>query len=403
MALEAAAEDSFAALLRRYRRAAGLTQAQVAERANLSERAVSDLERDDGRVPRRDTLHLLARALDLSGPERAALEQAIRRARSHALRATTAAPASPEGPGSEVRLPAKPTAFIGREAEIAAVSARLLDPATRLLTLLGPGGVGKTRLALQVAEAAGPQFPDGVTFIGLAALSDPALVFPATAQALGVREVAGQTIAKTLATALGHKRLLLVLDNFEQVSAAAGTVQELLAAVPGLTVLTTSRAALRIRGEQLHQVVPLSVPRPPLPPLAALSQYEAVRLFIARAQDVRPDFTVTNETAPAVATFPLALTPASAATNPARGDGCRGDPGAETPAGQCSPDRRVHRRPAREGGLRAPAGAGARAHPAPGAGKPPPAGPGSGRARAAPAYGPLRPLRAARAGWSRPS
>ncbi len=299
--LDRAAEESFAALLRRYRRAAGLTQAQVAERADLSERAVSDLERDDGRVPRRDTLDLLARALALRTPERAALDQAIRRTRSQSLRTTPAERVPPDGSSPGRRLPVQPTAFIGREAEIAAVSARLLDPATRLLTLLGPGGVGKTRLALQVAEAAGQRFPDGVTFVGLAALVDPALVLPTTAQALGVREVAGQTLGDTLATALGYKRLLLVLDNFEQVGAAAEAVQELLAAVPGLSVLATSRAALHIRGERVHEVVPLSVPRPPLPPPAALSRYEAVRLFIARAGDVQPDFTLTDETAPAVA------------------------------------------------------------------------------------------------------
>ena len=299
---ENAADPSFAALLRRYRRAAGLTQEQLAERAGLSARAVSDLERDEGRAPRRDSVDLLLAALDLTVDERAALERAVAQARgtAHAAQDTSAAGSAAERKTRDT-LPAQPTPFIGREREIAAVRERLLDPETRLLTLTGPGGMGKTRLALQVAAAVRDQFPDGVIFVALAVITDPDLVLPTVAQVLNVKETPGQTLGETLATSLHGKRLLLVLDNFEQILPAAPAVMDLLAVASEVKALITSRAALHLRGERLHQVSPLTVPMPPLPSLEALSQYEAVRLFIARARDARPDFAVTNETAPAVA------------------------------------------------------------------------------------------------------
>jgi predicted ATPase/Tfp pilus assembly protein PilF/DNA-binding XRE family transcriptional regulator len=296
---EPAAEPSFAALLRRYRRAAGLTQEQLAERAGLSGRAVSDLERDDERVPRRDTRDLLVTALQLSPAEQAVLERAATRARAQSPEPALATP-SPLGPYLTPLL-AQPTAFIGREREILAVRDRLADPDTHLLTLLGPGGMGKTRLAMEVAAAVRDRFVDGIAFVPLAPLVDPALVLPTAAQALGVSEVPGQTLLQTLAAFLHGKRLLLVFDNFEQVSEAAAELADLLGQALSVAALVTSRSALRTRGERVHQVGPLGVPRPPLPALAALSQYEAVRLFIARAQDAQPDFAVTNETAPAVA------------------------------------------------------------------------------------------------------
>jgi len=294
---------SFAQLLRRYRRAAGLTQEQLAERAGLSARAVSDLERGENRAPRRDTLDLLADALELPPADRVALEEMIVRTRVGTPPQTAADPAPTPAPDFDdalSNLPAQPTPFIGREHEIAVVRARLLDPETRLLTLTGPGGVGKTRLALQAAAAARAGFSDGIVFVALAALSDPDLVLPTIAQAAGVAEEAGHPLGDTLAAALRGKRLLLVLDNFEQVLAAAVAVQALLAA-PGVTMLATSREPLHVRGERVHPVGPLAVPRPPLPPLATLSQYEAVKLFIARAMDADPAFAITNETAPAVA------------------------------------------------------------------------------------------------------
>ncbi len=293
---------SFAQLLRRFRRAAGLTQEELAERANLSARAVSDLERDDERVPRRDTLELLADALQLSPEDRTILDQAVRRAHVEPrleLRPQPAPRRRDDRPSDN--LPTQPTSFIGREREVDAVRELVLDADTRLLTLTGPGGMGKTRLALQVAGAVRAVFADGVVFVPLAPLSDPNLILPTIARALNVGEVAGKALADTLAASLRAKQLLLVLDNFEQILPAAAAIISLLASAPNVKALVTSRAMLRMRGERVYLVPSLAVPTLPLPSLEALSQYEAVRLFIARAQDAQPDFAVTNETAPAVA------------------------------------------------------------------------------------------------------
>lgn len=300
---DSAPSPSFAQLLRRYRHVAALTQEQLAERAGLSARAVSDLERGENRMPRRDTLELLADALELSVDERAILDGTIRRTRDDAHPAERAVADTTPRPSDAAidTLPAQPTAFIGREHEIEVVRGRLLDVETRVLTLLGPGGVGKTRLAVQVAGEVAGDFTNGVTFVSLAPVSDPELVLSTIAHAVGVAEVVGQPLGETLSAAFRDKHMLLVLDNFEQILPAAIAVAALLAAAPGVTALVTTRAPLHVRGERIHAVPGLAVPTPPLPPLAALSQYEAVRLFIARAQDVQPNFAVTNETAPAVA------------------------------------------------------------------------------------------------------
>jgi len=313
---------SFAQMLRRYRRAAGLTQEELAERAGISARAVSDLERGENRTPRRDTLDFLADALHLSAEERVALNGTIQRTRAQVSPlAPVLVPAVEDAPTRPDTLPAQPTPFIGREREIEMVRARLLDPETRLLTLTGPGGVGKTRLALQAAAAACTAFADGAIFVPLASVSNPDLVLSTIAQVLDVHEALGQALGETLAAALHGKHMLLVLDNFEQVLPAAPSIVVILMAAPNVKTLMTSRSALRVQGERVYPVLPLAVPGPPLPPLAALSQYEAVRLFIARAQDVQPDFVVTNETAPAVAEIcarldglPLAIELAAART-----------------------------------------------------------------------------------------
>jgi predicted ATPase/class 3 adenylate cyclase/Tfp pilus assembly protein PilF len=205
-------------------------------------------------------------------------------------------------------LPVQLTPFIGREREVTAVRERLLDPQTRLLTLTGPGGTGKTRLALQVAAEVLEAFPDGVFFVNLAPINDPALVLPTIAQALEVTESGGRPLREVLHALLRAKQLLLILDNCEQVVGAAPAVADLLAASPRLRVLATSRALLRVQGERAYAVGPLALPdTAPLPPLETLTQYEAVRLFIARARDVRPDFAVTNATAPAVAEICMRL------------------------------------------------------------------------------------------------
>ncbi|MCE3275763.1 MAG: hypothetical protein K0R13_1618 [Propionibacteriaceae bacterium] len=199
-------------------------------------------------------------------------------------------------------LPLQPTPFLGREQEVEHVVELLNRPEVRFLTLTGPGGTGKTRLALQTAAESLDDFRDGVFFVPLASLTDPELVLPTIASTLGLHEGGGQPLAERLQGYVTAKQLLLLLDNVEHLAAAAPAVAELLATSPGLKVLTTSRMPLRIRAEREYAVPPLGLPRRKPPPAPEqLSQFEAVRLFIERAQAVKADFTIDNETAPAVA------------------------------------------------------------------------------------------------------
>jgi predicted ATPase/class 3 adenylate cyclase/DNA-binding CsgD family transcriptional regulator len=205
-------------------------------------------------------------------------------------------------------LPIQLTQLIGREQGMAIALNFLQREHVRLLTLAGPGGTGKTRLALQVAAELSDVFSDGVYFVNLAPISDPELVVPAIAQTLDIKEIADQTLLNLLKAFLHPKHVLLLLDNFEQVVGAAVYVAELLAACPLLKVLVTSRAALHVQGEQEFAVPPLVVPDlKHLPDLVALSQYEAVALFLQRAQAVKPEFQVTNSNAPAVAEICIRL------------------------------------------------------------------------------------------------
>jgi predicted ATPase/class 3 adenylate cyclase/DNA-binding CsgD family transcriptional regulator len=199
-------------------------------------------------------------------------------------------------------LPVQPTSLIGREKEVAALLNLLQREEVRLLTLTGPGGTGKTRLGLQVAAELSETFTDGVYFVNLAPLSDPHLVVATIAQTLDLKEVAGQSLLDLLKEALHWKHLLLLLDNFEQVVDAAMDVAVLLAVCPNLKVMGTSRMTLHIRGEQEFPVPPLAVPDPKrLPDLVTLSHYEAVELFLARAQAVKPEFQLSKTNAPAIA------------------------------------------------------------------------------------------------------
>jgi predicted ATPase/class 3 adenylate cyclase len=203
--------------------------------------------------------------------------------------------------GRPNNLPLQPTPLVGRKREVAEVTQRLLASGTRLLTLTGPGGTGKTRLALQAAADLLEKFEDGAFFVSLAALTDPELVTSAIATPLDVVEAADRPLEEGITAYLREKKLLLVLDNFEQVLEGARLVGQLLTACPDLKVLATSRIPLGLYGEREYPVPPLSLPDPErLPSLERLTQYEAVRLFVERAQDARPNFSVTNENALAV-------------------------------------------------------------------------------------------------------
>jgi predicted ATPase/class 3 adenylate cyclase len=202
-------------------------------------------------------------------------------------------------------LPVQLTSFIGREAEVKAVKDLLMrhPQGVRLVTLIGPGGTGKTRLSLQAAADLIDHFKDGVFFVDLAPSRDSKSVLAAIARAVGLRETTDRPLLDELKEYLRAQIVLLVLDNFEQVTVAASTVMELLRECPQVEVLVTSREALHMRGEQVFPVPPLASPKGDFkqPSIEQLTQYEAVRLFIERAQAVKPDFEVTNENAPAVA------------------------------------------------------------------------------------------------------
>ncbi len=214
-------------------------------------------------------------------------------------------------------LPQQATSFIGRETELAEAK-RLLD-GTRLLTLLGMGGLGKTRLSLQIGADVLDQYPDGVWFVDLAPIRDPSLVPNATGHALGIREESGKPITQSLCEHLREHKLLIVLDNCEHlIYACAGLADGLLKGIPELKILATSREALHIQGEQTYPVLPLRVPDRKAG-ADALLRSDAVQLFVERARLQKPDFTVTDDDAPAVAELcarldgiPLALELAAA-------------------------------------------------------------------------------------------
>jgi serine/threonine-protein kinase PknK len=217
------------------------------------------------------------------------------------LEAPTAPQAEATQPGRPTNLPARTSRLIGRERELDEIAATLREGAVRLLTLTGPGGTGKTRLAVEAGRLLLADFADGVFAVDLAPLSDPQLLAAHIAQVLGLKEAPGTTLAEQLARHLADKQQLLVLDNFEHLLAGAPLVARLLGAGPQLRVLVTSRALLRVRAEREYQVEPLEFPSGTSPmPLEALARTAAVALFVERAREAKPAFALTGENAGAV-------------------------------------------------------------------------------------------------------
>jgi predicted ATPase/transcriptional regulator with XRE-family HTH domain len=276
---------AFGVQLKELRETAGFTQEELAAIAGLSVHAISALERGERRRPQLETVRALSAALDLAPPIRDALLVSAR------------APVQQTAGGarSSASLPLPLTILLGREADMHKLQVSMAAPDARLVTITGPGGVGKTRLALEIARAIADTRKTRVLFVGLGSVRNPSLVAPAIAEALGVLDATALDLPRRARVACDGTPTLLVLDNFEHVLDAAPLVADLLSAVGSLRILATSRAPLRLRGEREYSLGPLALETDlEVLPLPDLARSPAVRLFVERVRDVQPDFQLTS-------------------------------------------------------------------------------------------------------------
>jgi predicted ATPase/transcriptional regulator with XRE-family HTH domain/Flp pilus assembly protein TadD len=289
-------------LLRRHRIDAGLSQERLAERARMSTQGIGALERGDRRTPQRETLMLLIEALELDPEQRAAFEAAAFRQSVPRLDRAQVVP-WPHVSASGAELPVSLTSFIGREVEVDEICALVVEH--RLITLTGPGGIGKTRTVLDASRALFEAYPDAVRFVELAAVRDALRVVDAVLAIFNLGATQSRSAFDTLVAHLQQRRILLVIDNCEHVIAeVARVVDLLLRACPQLKILATSREPLRVSGERIYRLPSLRMPTPeemPLLSAAQASAFPAIRLFAERAFAADRTFTLDDERARTVA------------------------------------------------------------------------------------------------------